>query len=380
MYMGKLSRPRHWSSARGILWTCVLLIVTLAVLSYLGGCSDDKEDPTFPQRPEPSIQTWLFDVWGSSASDVFVVGQPGIILHYNGANWQKMSSPTQEPLISVWGSSANEVYACGHHGVILRYNGSQWTTMQSGTTQDLYNVGSYQGEVYVAGNQGVLRRLSGSSWVNTGEFIVRRNPATAVIDTLERGADFASLSTITYHGIGGSNGVVLMEDFCIPVPPETTCQTFDWLARLVAAGLEFVQGGHSNDAVVTGNYLVTNGGRIFQLQEKDSQLSWLEISGLVPEQKSLNEVWGDEGDTLYIATQDGKIYRRNPVGEMTLSHDGSSILYSIWGTAPDNIYAVGIDAAVIRYNGTEWEILNVGLPTSKEIPLVELDKFGRFMF
>jgi hypothetical protein len=36
----------------------------------------------------------LYDIWGSSGSDVFVVGQAGTILHYDGSTWSPISSGT----------------------------------------------------------------------------------------------------------------------------------------------------------------------------------------------------------------------------------------------------------------------------------------------
>ncbi len=345
-----------------------LLAGSLILLNGFIGCSDEETPPNYPTRPEPQPPVWLYSVWGSGPDDVFIVGQPGIIRHWNGSSWQVQAAPTQERLTAVWGRSANEVYACGHKGVILRYNGSSWSTMNSGTNQNLFAIGSYQGTIHCAGQKGELRKLSSGSWVNTSTFIVRRNPAgTAVIDTLERDREISSLTTITEHGIGGSDGIVLMQDI-----------QYDWRARTVAAGLEWVQSGHSNTENVEGNYLTTSGGRIFRLRAgSDQSLSWLELSGLVPERTAINGIWADVGDTLYLATRDGDVYRRNPLGDITLTHEGSLMLYDIWGTAPDNIYAVGIQGTVIHWDGAQWEALDIGLPSAKNSETEWHDKFGR---
>ena len=45
------------------------------------------------------------DVWGSSGSDVFAVGNGGTILHYDGSAWSAMTSGTTFALNGVWGSS-----------------------------------------------------------------------------------------------------------------------------------------------------------------------------------------------------------------------------------------------------------------------------------
>jgi len=64
------------------------------------------------QRPIYS----LTGVWGSSANDVFVVGDR--ILHYDGTAWTEMASPASDWLNGVWGSSANDVFAVSRHGLI----------------------------------------------------------------------------------------------------------------------------------------------------------------------------------------------------------------------------------------------------------------------
>ena len=45
--------------------------------------------------------TQLWDVWGSSPSDVFVVGDNSTILHYDGTSWSPMDNPTTKSLNSL---------------------------------------------------------------------------------------------------------------------------------------------------------------------------------------------------------------------------------------------------------------------------------------
>jgi hypothetical protein len=56
----------------------------------------------------------LVGVWGSSSSDVFVVGNEGTILHYNGSAWGPMTSGITTDLYGVWGSSSSDVFAVGY--------------------------------------------------------------------------------------------------------------------------------------------------------------------------------------------------------------------------------------------------------------------------
>jgi len=69
----------------------------------------------------------LNGVWGNSASDVFAVGDRGVIIHFDGYTWSPMSSGTTSSLNGVWGSSGVDVFAVGvgngvyYEGGILHY-------------------------------------------------------------------------------------------------------------------------------------------------------------------------------------------------------------------------------------------------------------------
>ena len=72
----------------------------------------------------------LWDVWGSSPTDVFAVGQGGVF-HYDGTGWSRMQTGSVIFLAGVWGNSATDVFAVGgaftqeglYSGAIIHYNG-----------------------------------------------------------------------------------------------------------------------------------------------------------------------------------------------------------------------------------------------------------------
>ncbi|MDP4288605.1 MAG: hypothetical protein Q8922_11775, partial [Bacteroidota bacterium] len=70
--------------------------------------------------------------WGTSSTDLFVVGDSGTILHFNGTTWTKMSSPTKKNLQEISGTSDKSIWACGYNSstggsVLLHYDGSSWS-------------------------------------------------------------------------------------------------------------------------------------------------------------------------------------------------------------------------------------------------------------
>lgn len=67
---------------------------------------------TWTAQTSDSTNT-LFDVWGSSASDVYVAGNFSILHSAGDGTWTAQAGPNIG-LYGVWGTSATDVYACGN--------------------------------------------------------------------------------------------------------------------------------------------------------------------------------------------------------------------------------------------------------------------------
>jgi hypothetical protein len=83
----------------------------------------------------------LIDIWGTSSSNVYAVGEDGVLLHYNGSAWSEIASGTTADLYGIWGSSASNVYAVGAFGTLLRYDGNSWvpTTPLDSNSEEIYD-------------------------------------------------------------------------------------------------------------------------------------------------------------------------------------------------------------------------------------------------
>ena len=63
----------------------------------------------------------LLGVWADPGSSLAVVaGQAGTIMESTNGTWQRLQLPTMESFTGVWGSSATNVFAVGNGGVIFR--------------------------------------------------------------------------------------------------------------------------------------------------------------------------------------------------------------------------------------------------------------------
>ena len=116
-------------------------------------------------------QMWLRGVWGTSAADVFAVGENGTILHYDGLTWSSMEGGTSQYLHGIWGSSGENVYAIGDNGTIINYNGMGWSSVTSGTSEHLRAIwGSSATDIFVVGDNSTVLHYDGTGWspMNSG--------------------------------------------------------------------------------------------------------------------------------------------------------------------------------------------------------------------
>ncbi len=67
----------------------------------------------------------LYAVWGASATDIWVGGEGGQIMRYDGANWTRvtvMGIPNTEVIKDIWGADANNIWLLTDVGSIYKKN------------------------------------------------------------------------------------------------------------------------------------------------------------------------------------------------------------------------------------------------------------------
>jgi hypothetical protein len=106
-------------------------------------------------RPEMGVH--LKAVWGASADNIYVVGDPGVVAHWDGGTWKDEPRLITTALHEIWGTSSDNVYAVAARGHILRFDGTQWSEMSRPTDHDLFGIwGSASDDAWVVGNDGVI--------------------------------------------------------------------------------------------------------------------------------------------------------------------------------------------------------------------------------
>ncbi len=164
----------------------------------------------------------LFAVWGSSPRDVFAAGASasgGLVYHYDGTAWTKLTVPAAGSLRGLWGSAANDVWATGAGGVILHYDGVSWTTaVAERGDRDGWRVWGGAGNAVFAtantlpGGQLVIRRYDGSSWTETSTTLgafragIWGNELTEVYASTDSSGPFVRYDGSSWATMGGARG------------------------------------------------------------------------------------------------------------------------------------------------------------------------------
>ena len=171
-----LVTTRTWSLTV-ILWTTSLL-----------GCLVTRDESLWKNReggagPGGAGLTWtvvqspvrehLNAVWGQDRHAVWVVGDKGTILHYNGSAWTRQGAGVADTnLKAIWGSSRSDIWALGDDFTVLRFDGSTWKRVfETDADKDLAAIwGSAANDLWFAGKdksdqtEDVLFHCNGNTW------------------------------------------------------------------------------------------------------------------------------------------------------------------------------------------------------------------------
>ena len=115
----------------------------------------------------------LYGVW-ANGSNAWAVGVVGLVLQWTGVAWtpQPTPVPSSELLSGVWGSSVSDVWIVGTHGSAARLGGTTWTSANSPDGEWMLSVGgSGPADVWSAISASTsLLHWTGSRWnqVSTG--------------------------------------------------------------------------------------------------------------------------------------------------------------------------------------------------------------------
>ena len=104
------------------------------------------------------------DIHGSSPSNIYAVGDRGLILHYDGKKWSEIETPVCTALNAVY-TSGGDTWAAGDDGTILRIENGVCTLCETPVRTSLTDLWSYWSDlVFACGEKGTMLMYDGTGW------------------------------------------------------------------------------------------------------------------------------------------------------------------------------------------------------------------------
>ncbi len=310
----------------------LLVYGSIAVLLLQLNCKDNSVEPpikdprtytwTIDTLAYPgSFQTNMRDIWGSSPTDVYVVGHNdrgfGKMFHFDGKEWKPVDLAFGAiDLSTVLGFAANDVWAFGQHlydnptpppnfldsSLIIHFDGRQWSEQKIQGGRLLNSVwGLSSTNLWTGG------------WTNK---VFHYNRAVWQRDSLP---------------------VRLQSDGFFQI---------DALEGNPAGDVFAIGNTHYNNLAKTVFYFFLNGSQTWVLVD-----SFVVQPGQIENKWGYGDLWTSPSGTLYSCG--GGVHRWNGT-TWTKLFDHPNFLSRVTGTSDNNIFAVGHFGTVLHFNGHNW--------------------------
>lgn len=278
--------------------------------------------------------TGMHAIWGAAANDVWAVGYNNNIIHYDGSAWTSQMSGASGALNAVWGTSSSDVWAAGEGGSFFHWNGTEWTLIDKNAFCEVLSIwGSSSTDVWAVGGECLLH-WDGTSWTDqAGE----RPPQLS-------GIWGSGPNDVWAVGSAGytSNGIVVHYN-------GTTWETvLEGSPTVAVFELTGVWGTGPSDVWVVGRQNIAHwDGERWAHEQCELVLGMVErgsqpqrcLSGLINLWGSApNDVWAVGsvlmGGSGFIQHWDGTAWT---VAEYAMQNE----VIGVWGSGPNDVWAVG---------------------------------------
>lgn len=284
----------------------------------------------------PLAGTRYLSIATSNGGQVVAVGTGGAIAAFDASSWKNETSGTVNMLngaVFVGG----EAYVVGANGTVLRraMPGAPWKPMATGTSATLYAVwGQVADDVYAVGelqaSLGARRRyvvlhFDGKSWSKVYE----GSPASA-----------------STNATGALRAVTARDSDVIAVGLLGTV-----VGKLAGAGWKRISSRATDTALFSAwvdDSRVVVGGHSGQLLEQQPNNRWVTSKLGLP--FTVRALWGIS-NVLYAAGS-GAIYRHDGSTWSAVSPGDNQVsVFGLWGASENDVFAVGQNGIVLRYDG-----------------------------
>jgi len=306
--------------------------------------------PEPPHAPPPSFcepgqwcsvtlpvtrQVSLNGIWGTGANDVWIVGAPDLILHWEGvkltrssAHEPNTSSPTRKTLFGVWGSAANDIWTFNAGNALWHTGGADmWSASRTDAPPPMPS-------------------LITAMWGRSANDIWAVGPLS-----------YQTLAPTVWHCDGWRDGAV-----------KWTSSVADINNNPDFYGMPYSFNGVWGDS--SSVWIVGQDGKTRRTDGWDAEsTSWKAVESGTSQ--DLNAVWGTGDGEVWVAGAGGVVRR------LSRQADGSYLvasldlpttvpIFALTGFGPNDVWAGGADGTLAHWDGKTWSLVEV--PSEEGIP------------
>lgn len=297
------------------------------------------------RNPLPQGNT-LMATWSFSSRDVWMAGQRGTLLHFDGGAWARVESATTRNLRALWASSPTRIWAVGEAGTILAYDGSRWSATSLEENTDLKTVWGFSAsDVWAGGTDAELQtatiyHFDGRQW--SLAYKHQHQEATfATVNSIWG----ASPTDVWAVGVDGRGSVLHFDGTA------WTSQPLQVTAR--GGSFDGVWGASAGDIWVVGSW-----GNLLHFGKTTG---WTIVPS--PTSKDLHSIWGTSPTDVWAAagacnelpcTEVGELLHFDGTGWSRVFSSTTRHLWDVKGASASDIWAVGTGGTMVHFDGKAW--------------------------
>jgi len=326
--------------------------------------------------PDGAGPVTIHDIWGPNARDLHLVGDGGLVAHYDGEGL-KLEEPTSvrfRQLLAVAGFDGDRVFAVGEQGALLERRSGTWRRHSRSAFDDLCpapgqpvgdcalptlsEVATHGDIAYALYGSGLLRRTAGGDWSrvalpSAGPFaalwiapdgeVVAAGDGIAVRgrdDTWEARNLPLRVLPRGLHGTAGNDLYALGEE---------SLYHYDGTAW---SPVELPRDAKPRSLWATPDGLHLLGGRnAFWWYDGRA---WTNLRPNLPAVAVLSALWGLPDGPIYAYGENGNVSAYQNGEWEALFTVGPFFLRDMWGTSPEDLYLLGLGDEILRFDGSTW--------------------------
>jgi cysteine-rich repeat protein len=318
---------------------------------------------------------YLADIRGTSDGRLVAVGDQGFVIErHDDGTWIESASRMSSGLIGAWASERDRMFAVGRSGDILFSDGATRAFMQSDVTVRLESVWGTGDQLVAAGWNGTILHYQQQAWLPVGapsdidiRAVWASDPHTiyAAGNSIHRFQDGTWTEMTTglgtrYHSIWGrGTGEILVGGRRSIIGYHDGSK---WTR---------VFGGDQDDAGRINAFWESDTGQVFAVggpglavQPGYAQIVRCQGAGCgessgwshtaLHEHGALQDVWGTSPQNVFAVGGSGTILHFDGVQWSPMDSGTEVDLQGVWGTPGGPIYAVGDQGTILRYDGSAW--------------------------